>query len=109
MRAKILIILFLIIGNVSAYTTSPDETDSTPCFGAWGRWFNLCETEVKIVANNCIPFLTRVVIDGEVYFVGDRMNSRYSCEHFDILKKTKGEALVWGRKKVEVRHWTFPF
>lgn len=69
---------------------------------AWD-WLNLCTTEIRIVANNCLPFGIKVFIKGKSYVVGDRMNSRYGCDHFDILMPDYDSAIRFGRQK-EVVH-----
>lgn len=82
----------LVRANIAHYTASKDETDGNPCRTADGT--NICPTTENIVANNCLPFNTRVEIGdmGMVYRVADRMNSRYSCEWFDILVADKATA-----------------
>jgi len=84
-------------GIVSAYNSEVGQTDDTPFITASGQ-----HVRDGIVANNCLPFGTDVVIDGKLYEVQDRMNSRYSCEYFDIWMESKPEALRWGRKNIEV-------
>ena len=78
-------------GIITAYTSSVEETDDTPFITASNE-----TVRDGIVANNCLPFGTEVVIDGKVYEVQDRMNSRYGCEWFDIWMTEKAAALEWG-------------
>jgi 3D (Asp-Asp-Asp) domain-containing protein len=82
-----------VMGEVSGYTSSVEETDSTPFITASGT-----TTHKGTLANNCLPFGTQVEIFGQVYVVEDRMNSRYGCNVFDIWVKTKVEAYKLGRK-----------
>ena len=82
---------------VTAYTSSVDETDSTPDITASGE-----RTRDGIVANNCLEFGSKVVIEDKVYVVEDRMNKRYGCEHYDIWLETKDEAYEWGRRELAV-------
>jgi len=89
--------------NISAYTASIDETDNEPCITADGT--NICGTNEMIVANNCLPFNTIININGIGYRVADRMNRRFGCEKFDILMKTKKEALKWGVKKQIITYY----
>lgn len=84
--------LLTLEGNISHYTASPDETDDTPTITASNQ-----EVRPGIVANNCLPFGTKVSIDGEMLEVQDRMNRRYGCEHFDVFVETKSEAFTRGR------------
>ena len=53
------------------------------------------------IANNCLDFGTKVMVNGKVKIVEDKMNSRYDCDHFDIYFTDKGEALEFGRKQLE--------
>jgi hypothetical protein len=68
------------MASISAYNSVPEQTDNTPCLGAGGH---ICGRN-DVVANNCLPIGTMVQIDGKIYEVYDRMNSRYGCEYFDI-------------------------
>lgn len=82
-----------IAGIVSAYSSTVDQTDDTPFITASGQW-----VRKGIVANNCLEFGTWVRIEGDLYEVQDRMNSRYDCNHFDIWFETREEATNWGRQ-----------
>lgn len=84
--------LLVVEGNISHYTASVDETDDSPTITASNK-----EVEKGFVANNCLPFGTKVVINGELLEVQDRMNRRYGCEHFDVFVETKSEAYEKGR------------
>ena len=83
---------------VTAYSSSPDETDSTPFITASGK-----TTGDGILANNCLPFGTEVKIPelfGEkIFVVEDRKHSRYSCNWLDVWYPTKAEAKKFGIKK----------
>jgi 3D (Asp-Asp-Asp) domain-containing protein len=87
----------LIQAKVTAFTSDPAETDSTPNITASGY-----PTGPGIVANNCLPFGTEVEIAGEVYEVLDRMNERYGCEWFDIWVDAKHVAYNWGVRHLPV-------
>ena len=80
-------------GVVSAYSSEPEQTDDTPFVTASGKW-----VDRTVVANNCLPFGTTVIIDQEIYQVNDRMNTRYGCDHFDIWVGSRAEALERGRE-----------
>ena len=86
---------------VSAYTSDPAETDSTPDITASGT-----STRNGIIAcPRKHPFGRIVWIDGTFYQCEDRMNSRYEGkdkEHFDIWMGDKRSALAWGRRTVQV-------
>lgn len=86
--------------EISYFTASPDETDSTPHITADGT--DLRETTDNVVAANWLPFGTRVSIAGVEYIVHDRMNPRYGRGYMDILVDTKQEAYARGRHRTEV-------
>lgn len=86
--------------EVSAYTSRPQETDSTPFITASG-------THVRdgIVAANGLRFGTRIRIPelfgDKVFIVEDRMNARYP-NHVDIWMEDLGQARALGRRRVLV-------
>lgn len=84
--------------KVSAYTSDPLETDDTPTITASGS-----TTRHGIVANNCLEFGSEVEIQGKVYVVEDRMNSRYGCERYDIWMLDKVQAIQWGVQELAVK------
>jgi len=88
----------IVHGEVSAYTSSPDETDDTPCITASGA-----VAGEGIVATNCLEFGSRVRIAGRYYIVHDRMARRYDCDHFDIWFPSKAEAREFGRQFLRVK------
>jgi len=86
-----------VLGVITSYNPFPEQTDDNPDITASGH-----KVREGIVANNCLPFGTRVEIDGEVFVVLDRMNSRYGCEHFDILSFDYEWSVQFGRQYKEV-------
>ena len=82
--------------SMTAYTSSVDETDSTPFITADGS-----HTRDGIVAANNLKFGTRVrfpdLCGDKVFEVHDRMNKRYT-DRIDIWMTTKGEAFKFGVK-----------
>lgn len=88
--------------EVSAYTSTPGQTDDTPFIAANGK-----HVHDGMIAANGFPFGTIVKIP-EVYgdkefIVEDRMNKRYTKGHFDVwLDTSRSEALKFGRKHVRV-------
>ncbi len=87
---------------VTAYSSTPEETDDTPFITAWN-------TEVRdgIVATNMLPFGAKVRIPelfgDKVFTVEDRMHRR-KTDFVDIWMETKTEALEFGisRTYIEV-------
>ena len=83
---------------VTAYTPSPEETDSTPDIMASGKKVY----EGAIACPSSIPFGVLIEIDGELYVCEDRTHPRYEGT-FDILMFSKVEAINFGRQKKEVK------
>ena len=88
---------------VTAYSSTPDQTDSTPFITANG-------TRVRdgIVAANSLPFGTRVRfpdIDPEkIYVVHDRMHPRFS-RRADIWMESREEAIRFGAQYTTIEIW----
>lgn len=89
----------VLIAEVSAYTSRPEETDDTPTITASGE-------EVYSGGIACpvrFKFGTQIEINGTVYTCNDRMNKRYAdSNHFDIWMESYEDAIHWGRRHVEV-------
>jgi 3D (Asp-Asp-Asp) domain-containing protein len=85
---------------VTAYTSEPGQTDSTPYTTADG-------TQVRngIIAANFLPIGARVRIPeyygNQVFEVHDRMNVRYPYR-MDIWMANKSSAMSWGLRNVKV-------
>lgn len=83
---------------VTAYSSTPDQTDSTPFITASG-------THVRdgVLAANFLPIGTRVKIPeiygDKIFIVEDRMNARYRVRA-DIWMETREVATKWGIKYV---------
>lgn len=88
-----------IQGIVTFYSPSIDETDSTPLINASNK-----TVKTSDIANNCLPFGTRVRIGKDIFTVRDRMAKRWSCLHFDVFVWSKEQAIVKGkvRTKIEI-------
>ena len=83
------------LGNFSAYNAEVGQTDSDPFTMASGK-----KVFEGAVANNCLPFGTKVKVGEKIYEVQDRMNSRYDCDHFDIYMESYDDAIKFGRKQL---------
>ncbi|MDP3963470.1 MAG: hypothetical protein Q8Q39_03160 [bacterium] len=82
--------------TLTAYSSSPDETDSTPFITAMGT-----RTRDGVVATNDLPFNTRVRIPAyfgdKEFVVEDRMNRRYTGrQYLDLWMPSKSQALRFG-------------
>ncbi|MEK7151780.1 MAG: 3D domain-containing protein [Patescibacteria group bacterium] len=96
-KTKVLKILTL---SASAYSSTPDQTDSTPFITAWN-------THVRdgIIAANFLPFGTKIKIPDiygdKIFVVEDRMNRRY-WHKIDIWFPDRQSALEFGLKTVKI-------
>lgn len=85
---------------VTAYNSTPEQTDSTPFVTAKG-------TQVRpgIVAANFLPFGTQIRIPqyfgDQIFVVEDRMNERFD-KRIDIWMENGYEAKDWGVRRVEI-------
>lgn len=87
-----------IEGIITAYTSRPEETDDSPFITASGA-----RVRAGIAANNCLPFGTILIINGQQFEVQDRMNRRYGCNHFDLWMDSYEEAIAWGKLILPVK------
>jgi 3D (Asp-Asp-Asp) domain-containing protein len=91
---------------MTAYTSTADQTDDSPCITADGT--NVCKRGIEdILAANWLPIGTQVKIPSlygdRIFEVHDRMNKRYGYGRMDIwLNTTKAEARKFGVKRVDV-------
>lgn len=85
---------------VTAYSSSPDETDDTPFITASGK-----HVADGILATNLFPFGTKARIPelfGEkVFIIEDRMHHRFR-DRVDIWMPTKEDAKKFGKKVAEI-------
>jgi 3D (Asp-Asp-Asp) domain-containing protein len=81
---------------VTAYSSTPEQTDDTPFITASGKY-----VRDGIVATNLLPLGTKIKIPGiygdRVFVVEDRMHPRKS-QHVDIWFPTYTEAKTFGVK-----------
>jgi len=86
---------------ITAYSSSPEETDSTPFITASGSL-----VEDGIVANNLLPFGTEIripeIYEDEIFVVKDRMSWRKGYYHVDIWFPSKEEAKNFGAKRTYI-------
>jgi 3D (Asp-Asp-Asp) domain-containing protein len=88
--------------KVSAYTSSVDQTDSTPFLTASGSY-----VRDGIAAANFLPFGTKFRIPklfgDKVFVVEDRMNSRYNgTTHVDIFFEDGRDARIFGMQSAQL-------
>jgi 3D (Asp-Asp-Asp) domain-containing protein len=93
---------------ITAYTSLPELTDSTPFITA-----SVATTREGIIAcPRKYRFGARFVIEGKVYDCQDRMNIRYEGrekEHFDIWFPSYEEAKNYGVHRRPIIRYIVPF
>jgi len=86
---------------ITAYSSTPDQTDDTPFITASGK-----RVADGIVANNMLPLGTKVTIPSlygdKVFVVEDRMNKRMGSYRFDIWMPDLNSAINFGVKTAEI-------
>lgn len=86
---------------VTAYSSTPDQTDDTPLVTASGK----CVKD-GIIANNLLPFGTKIRIPklygDKVFTVEDRMNKKKGNYHIDIWMPNTPLAVNFGVKTAEI-------
>jgi len=91
--------------TVTAYNSVPEQTDGDPCRSADGT--NICEFDGCVIAQNGVPFGTKVEIEGfGVCEVHDRKNSRYNSNWIDIYfggADKVDEALDFGKRELNIK------
>ncbi|MBI4253059.1 3D domain-containing protein [Candidatus Uhrbacteria bacterium] len=89
---------------ITAYSSTRDQTDATPCITANG--FNVCAHNTEnVIAANFLPFGTRVTIPelfgDKEFVVQDRMNTRYS-NRVDVWMTSRTRAKQFGVKRAHI-------
>ena len=86
---------------ITAYSSTPDQTDDTPFITASGK-----PVASNIVANNGLPFGTKIKIPAlygdKVFVIGDRMNKRMGNHRFDLWFPSRDLAINFGVKTAEI-------
>jgi 3D (Asp-Asp-Asp) domain-containing protein len=90
-----------IFAIVTAYSSTPWETDEDPHITASGKI-----VKDGIVANNLLPFGTKIkipeIFGDKIFIVEDRMSFEKSNYQFDVWFEDYFEALKFGAKKAYV-------
>jgi len=93
---------FISAGRVvlSAYSSTPDQTDSTPFIMASGK-----HVYDGAIASNFLPLGTLVRIPelfgGKIFVVEDRMHKRFS-DRVDVWMETRQEAINFGLRSAAI-------
>jgi 3D (Asp-Asp-Asp) domain-containing protein len=83
--------------EVTAYSSSPDETWGDPFITASGRQVH----DGLVACPRKFPFGTRFRIGSRIYTCWDRLHERFD-HRFDIWKPSKEEALRFGKQVLVV-------
>ncbi|MDP3964523.1 MAG: 3D domain-containing protein [bacterium] len=90
-----------ILLTVTAYSSSPDETQGDPFITASGK-----RTSKGTVAYNHLPFGTKVrmpdVFGEQIFRVEDRLPTGAGLHHVDMWMPSKQEAKQWGVRVVRM-------
>ncbi len=88
--------------TVTAYSSTQDQTDSSPFITASGA-----RVAEGLIAHNGLPFGTRVrfpeIFGERVFVVQDRMNRRYGPYMADIWMRSRHQAKQWGVKRITMQ------
>jgi len=87
-----------VLVEVTAYTSSIEETDSTPFLTA-------SQTKVRngiIACPRDLEFGTKIEIEGKIYICEDRMALKNNGK-FDIWVESKDLAFEWGRRTIKAK------
>jgi hypothetical protein len=92
----------IVFTVMSAYTSTPDQTDDSPFIAASGK-----RVYDGMVAANWLPFGTKIKIPelygDKIFTVDDRMNKRYGFGRMDIwLDTSRAEAMKFGVKRFNI-------
>ncbi len=87
----------ILIAEVTAYSSSLDETQGNPFITASGQRVR----DGIIACSRDYPFGTRFLIEGKLYVCLDRLARKYD-HRIDIWKPNKAEALQFGRRKLPI-------
>jgi 3D (Asp-Asp-Asp) domain-containing protein len=86
-----------ITATLFSYSSTVGQTDASPFTTASGE-----QVRDGIIANNCLPFGTKVTIPelygDKVFTVADRMALRYGCNTFDIWQTSTAAAKQFGKQ-----------
>lgn len=85
------------VADITAYSSSPDETWGDPFVTASGRPV----ADGVVACPRRLPFGTKVRIANRTYTCWDRLHPRYD-DRFDIWKPSKEAALQFGRQRLLV-------
>ena len=88
----------------TAYSSTVDQCDSTPCIAADG--YNVCTAgQENVVAANFLKFGTKIKIPelygDKVFTVHDRMHPRFN-NRVDLWKLSRDSAIQYGKRTIKI-------
>lgn len=93
-------VIEVIKTTITAYSSTVDQTDSTPFITASGSW-----VRDGIAAANFLPFGTRIRIPAyfgdKIFTIEDRMNARFN-NRVDVWFSARQQALNFGIKETKI-------
>lgn len=88
--------------TATAYSSTPDNTDSTPFITSNGK-----PVYDGLIAANWLPYNTKIripdIFGEKIFTVNDRMNARYKTGRFDVWMKSRDDARKFGARRVRVQ------
>lgn len=88
--------------TATAYSSTPDQTDSTPFTTSNGK-----PVYDGLIAANWLPYNTKIRIPdlfGEkIFTVNDRMNARYRTGRLDVWMASRNDARKFGARGVRIQ------
>ena len=100
---------FTMTVTATAYTSTRNQCDSTPCIGAWGD--NICKLHQKgigiIAVSRDLERLglrrnSKVKINGKTYIVKDRMHRRWKRRIDIYMGRNHKKMRKFGKRKVQI-------
>jgi 3D (Asp-Asp-Asp) domain-containing protein len=89
--------------TATAYSSTPDQTDSTPFITASGARVRPGTLAVSpdLLRDGAVRFGDQVRIEGRLYVVEDTMHRRWR-RRVDVWMPSRGEARRWGVRRVRM-------
>lgn len=88
--------------TATAYSSTPDQTDSTPFTTSNGK-----PVYDGLIAANWLPYNTKIRIPDmfgdKIFTVNDRMNARYRAGRLDVWMASRFDARKFGARKVRIQ------
>ena len=91
-----------LVVAATAYSSTPDQTDSTPFTTSNGK-----TVYDGLIAANWLKYGTKIRIPDmfgdKIFTVNDRMNARYATGRLDVWMKSREEAKQFGIRRIRIQ------